>query len=526
MSFMWLKENGQKRNSIEINNKFNSIKNLLLHEPFFSIPNLVWLFLALDILTRLFWIGRESIWLDESLSIIHASETASLGNLLNLYSFGKHWGTDHPLLYYLLLHEYINFLWTYKGIPNETVLRILSAIFGVIILPMVYFAGKLIDKKVGILASFLLLMNTCNLYYSQMGRMYTLTSLLVLMSSFVFYGLLTEKKDNAYSKYINYIFISILLIYADYVGFLVLGFHCIYGVVYYWISKDLYRLKRLLISYSIMFILYLPWLPVFYSPLKRGGTDWMGVPSIYDASYALRSVMGLPIDTNPSLILNWIVFLILVLFLIIGIITSFKDKVSFNSLVAAICAIPLFMFFISLFTNLHIFSERQISAFAPEFDLILATGLVRSYQSIPRVKPPISKGFVIATLILGASLMIVSMYSYYVTDTYEDWRSAARYIEENIQSHDFIVFDAGFCKTPFEFYFNLTRFDTLGMNEDSKLIDSPIDPFKYSTIWVVLSHTKHGVDDYIKWIDESSIKYNLTKKGFRKIDILQFDIIR
>lgn len=191
-----------KQNNLWIIYKFYSIKKFFMFESIFSIPYLVWLFLAFDILTRFFWIGKESIWLDEATSIVHASEIPSISNLINIYSFGCHWYTNHPLLYYLLLHEYIDFLGTYRAVPNETVLRSLSAVLGIIILPITYLAGKLIDKRVGVLASLLILVNTCNLYYSQTGRMYTLTSLLVLTSSYFFYILLMGDKNNFYFKYI------------------------------------------------------------------------------------------------------------------------------------------------------------------------------------------------------------------------------------------------------------------------------------------------------------------------------------
>lgn len=513
------------RKNPEIMHKFNSIKEFLMYEPIFSIPNLVWLFFAFDILTRFFWIGRESIWLDEAISIVHASEIPSTGNLFDIYLFGNSWNTDHPLFYYLLLHEYINFLGIYKAVPDETALRSLSAILGIIIFPIIYYAGKLIDKSVGILASLLMLVNTCNLYYSQMGRMYTMTSLLVLLSSYFFYILLTRKKDASYRQYIYYILISTILIYTDYVGFLVLGFQFLYGIVYYWISKDKFRLRRLLISISSIFLLYLPWLPVFYRKLSEGGTSWMIAPSIDQGLKALISVIGIQLGSSyPSSIIIRLIFTILVLFLIIGMVSSFKDRINFNTLMAAICIIPLVMFFISSFTSVHIFSDRQISAFSPEFDLVLATGLIRSYSLFPESKPRILSGFVIATILCSIILMIGYMHSYYVTDTYEDWRDATEYVKDNIQSNNIILFDDSSVRKPFAFYFNLKKVEALYINRDLKSIELPIDPLKYKTIWVILSHTDHNEQMYSKWLNSIGVKYGVSRQNFRKIEILQFKI--
>lgn len=323
-----------------------------------------------------------------------------------------------------------------------------------------------------------------------------------------------------------YILISTLLIYADYVGFLVLGFQFIYGIIYYWISKDLFRLRRLLVSVLMIFFLYLPWFPVLYRTLKDSGANWMAAPTIFQIFGAFASVIGIQIDGNyPHVYMNRIIFIILSLFFFISLIISFRDKKNFNTLMTATCMIPIFMLLLSLFTDLHIFSERQISAFSPEFDIVLATGLIRSCSLFPKIKPRIVAGFVVATILCSAILMIGSMHFYYVTDTNEDWRDAARYVEDNIQSNDAILFDASFVRKPFEFYLNLNRFEVLGINRNLKSIELTVDPSKYNNIWIILSHTEHGEQDYSKLLNNTKIKYDLSWQNFRGIKLLQFKII-
>ncbi len=503
---------------------FGKVKTFLLHESNFSTPNIIWVFLALDILTRFFWISRESIWLDEASSISTMQGIPDFGHLVDTYAFNTQWTSPHSIFYYLLLRAYLDFLGINGTIPSEAVLRSLSAIFGILILPLTYYAGRLIDKNVGILASFLILINSSNLYYSQMGRMYTLDSFLILISSYFFYILLSQE-GNSYRSYVYYIVTASILIYTDYVGLLVLSTHFLYSTLYYLITADRNRMKSVIISFASIFILYLPWMPAFTQKFRENGTGWMVAPTIMQALGALSCVIGVQSPCLPiSLGMGKPIFAILILFLIIGLIISFKDKIKINSLMAAICVIPVMMFLIS-FINVPIFNERQISSFAPEIDLILATGIIRSSSLFPRLNHSALSGFALITILFSTILMTGNMYSYYIIDTYEDWRGTAQYIDENIQNNDIILFDAFYIRKPFEFYSRTRDVDVQGINRSSELITPLENASKYKTIWVVLSHTKHNEDDYTQWLNDANIKYEMSLKRLRFIDILRFNLV-
>lgn len=506
---------------------FDKVKTFLLYESIFSAPNIVWVFLAIDVLTRFFWIGRESIWLDEANSINTMQRIPAFEHLVDTYAFSTQWNSPHSIFYYLLLRVYLFFLGINGTVPSEVVLRSLSAIFGILILPLTYYAGRLIDKDVGILASLLILMNSSNLYYSQMGRMYTLDSFLIIMSSYLFYILLS-REDTSYRQYIYYISISSILIYTDYIGLLVLGTHFLYGLFYYLITADRIRIKRVMISFICIFLLYLPWMPAFIQKFRENGTGWMVAPTIIQALGALACVIGAKLPDLPfsssigKFIFGVLVFGILVLFLVIGFIISFKDKKKINSLMAAICMIPLAMFFIS-FISVPIFNERQISSFAPEIDLILATGLMRSSSLFPGFNYSVLDRIILVSILFSTVLMIGNIYLYYTVDTYEDWRGTAKYIDENIREGDGILFDAYYIKKPFGFY-SKSKDVYLEIDRSSELIDPLENISEYKIVWVILSHTKHNKDDYIRWLNGTKIKYEMSLKHFRSIDILRCNI--
>lgn len=135
-------------------------------------PILLVLILILATLLRFVGLGTESLWRDEIDSVLTAR--LSLSSLLT-----EPTGNKQPL-YFLALH-----FWTLVFGESETSVRFPSALMGLLTVIATYGLGKLVGNKwTGLGAAFLVAISPVMVWYSQETRMYTLTSFLLLSSSF------------------------------------------------------------------------------------------------------------------------------------------------------------------------------------------------------------------------------------------------------------------------------------------------------------------------------------------------------
>lgn len=111
---------------------------------------------------RIYNLGTESYWHDEFIMVRVASE--SLSYIYNEALDGR------PPVYVVSAHFWIKLFGT-----SETATRSLSAIFGIVSIPMMYLVGKqLYNRKLGILSAFLISVSQFQIYYSQEFRYYSL----------------------------------------------------------------------------------------------------------------------------------------------------------------------------------------------------------------------------------------------------------------------------------------------------------------------------------------------------------------
>ena len=146
---------------------------------------MIWAALALALVLRVINLN-QSLWLDEAISAL-AVRDYSYSQIISAFIIGD----THPPLYYFILKA-----WSGAFGYWEPTLRVLSVIFGVLTVYVVYLIAKKIGgKKLGIVSSFLLAPAPLHIYYSQEIRMYSLSSLAVSLAVFLFIRLL-DKNPN------------------------------------------------------------------------------------------------------------------------------------------------------------------------------------------------------------------------------------------------------------------------------------------------------------------------------------------
>jgi mannosyltransferase len=234
---------------------------------FRNVSRSLWILSGITILAgflRLLYLGRESLWWDESLSVAVAHlDWKSLWNLLSRFE-------GNMALYYGLLHLWINF-----G-ESEHVVRSLSTLAGLMAVPSIYALGRrLFGTKVGLIGAMLLATNTFHIKYSQEARGYALLVLLVILSSLF---LLRAIEDHSVGNWAGYVLTSVCAVYSHFFGVLVIGAQLISLAVF--LPRNV-PWKRLLVSLSLIAFLLLPAALFVIGNGSTSRLGWIPRPTVY-----------------------------------------------------------------------------------------------------------------------------------------------------------------------------------------------------------------------------------------------------
>src|SRR5271166_302117 len=125
---------------------------------------------------RLSHLGSKSLWLDEGATV--ALARASWQHFAWVWWYGE---ANLQTVYFLLMR-----VWIHGGL-SEAWLRLPSALFGIVSVPLMYIvARRFVPTGAALASAALLTFSPAHVYYSQEARSYTLTIFLVLLSSYFF----------------------------------------------------------------------------------------------------------------------------------------------------------------------------------------------------------------------------------------------------------------------------------------------------------------------------------------------------
>ncbi|MBK8367157.1 MAG: glycosyltransferase family 39 protein [Bacteroidetes bacterium] len=210
-------------------------------DKFFSnnsqkITNRLWLYffiiVLVNILFKIIQLGLSSFWYDEIVSV----ESASLdfGHIKHV----SEWDNNPPFYYYCLS------VWIKLFNDSEFCVRLLSVIFSSLSAGVIFLlANKFFNKITAIVVSFLYLSSNFLYFYSHEARAYTLISLLVLVSSYLF---LNFRENNSWKHLIFLGIINFLITYTHYIAGLVVVFEVLLMLFYF--DKK----QKIKFSYSIL----------------------------------------------------------------------------------------------------------------------------------------------------------------------------------------------------------------------------------------------------------------------------------
>ncbi len=478
----------------------------------------------LSLALRFYHLGGESYWYDEIIMLRVAQD--------NIWAIIE---GARPPLYIILAHFWIKLFGT-----GEAATRSLSAIFGVASIPMIYLLGReLFDRRVGLIAAFLMAVSQFQIYYSQDFRYY---SLFVLTSLLSFYFLIIALRKRTITSFILYVLFAILLFYTHAFGvfiifaqnvYVFLRWHACRGFKIHWITGQALILAALV-----------PRIVNSFSNVvegKAGPMNWLPDPSVFAPLLTLRNFIGSGLD-YPS----WKTVLVGAGFFVLATATYilWKGKTEWMAglrdlltgfgviigkrnellLLAIWLVIPVLVPLALSRVFGPMYHDRYMIGASPAFYLILAFLLAKFRRVVPE---SITLGFLVIVITPGLA-------DFYVSPVREQWREAAAYVDHYSSNDDVIIFaESGSDqnRATFNWYYK-GHLSECGINEhlkdyatiDNEFVKCMKGPGRF---WLVVREVPNPVPDFTGFFlnnTKRNIKL-IMERRLTKITVYLFQLI-
>src|SRR5271165_2527259 len=157
---------------------------------------------------RLFHLGTKSLWLDEGATVTLAR--MAWPHFVHVWWYGE---ASFQGAFFVLMRG-----WVHLG-QSEAWVRLPAAIFGIASIPLLYLvARKLVGVTPALASAAILAFSPTHVYYSQEARSYTMTILLVLVSSWFFARAVETDREGDWALWTIF---SVLAVYSHYFASLV-----------------------------------------------------------------------------------------------------------------------------------------------------------------------------------------------------------------------------------------------------------------------------------------------------------------
>lgn len=457
---------------------------------------------------RIYNLGGESVWYDESISIA----VAKLG-LGEQISWIHKMNDNNPPLYYTLLH-----FWVPLAGDSEFSSRFPSALFGSLSLFVIYGVGSLLfDRRTGLLAAFLMALPVFNIWFSQEARAYSLMAFLALLS---FYFLLKLMISGRKLHAAAYVISTLCLLYSHYFGLFVVAAQNIFCFTQFIRHR---RIQELSIGkwITLQLLTGLLFLPCLFLLIKNAAAIhqegfWIPQPGP-------RDIYNYFVNYSGSDYLLWL----LLLFSVLAVINPsrlagvkylgrvFKPSADYSDslkltyagriylLLIWLSAVVLIPYAISQFSS-PILLYRYTIAAAPAFYILASRGIA-SLQSGRLVIPAACIIFL---------LSVPGLRGYYSEIEKYQWREVISDIQKEAGQGDYIVVYPRFEIEPAAYYLK---------RDDLKLGFLSGDFMSYTgigdkNVWLVLS-THRGIEKNVIRLGLAGRYKFLSAKSYKGLDL-------
>lgn len=332
---------------------------------FYELALIVGIIIAAFVM-RYYGIDRQSLWADELFGISTALSPHFVDIIPRLLA------DSHP-------PGYLSFLYFYVPLfgDSELQLRLHSLIAGTALVLITYFFGRrYFSAATGLLGALLLAVNYESIYYSQEARAYAMLAVTCLLSLYYFLGFIINGTCSNKDKFLFVIFSSAAM-YLHYSGVVFVGCE---GIIYA-IALCHNRSQRFfiegLIIFSVLGLLYAPWLGTMYHHMI-GFSDYWGGSQVVDsknlvslADFLLGPYWGY---SQYFFLGSWLLCFTL------GLQILFPKRWQFLGsqyacallITACIAAMPIAVFYIKSQISMPVFQERHFVILTPLIMLMAA----------------------------------------------------------------------------------------------------------------------------------------------------------
>ncbi|MHB0998960.1 MAG: glycosyltransferase family 39 protein [Armatimonadota bacterium] len=409
------------------------------------IPLLLILLIAAGI--RLYRLGAQSIWGDESLTLLfYTAGNSGLDVLQNIWRSG-----GHPPFYFLIVHY-----WFELG-KSEFMLRFPSVIFGLASIPVMYaLTNRLFGRRTALFAASIMALSPIHIWYSQEARMYTLQLLLGLSSILTFVRYQQERRS---IDIILYVIFSVLGFYTQIYSALLTASLGIYVIITAFKKKK--ELAVWVGAHALILLGVLPWLMKLARVTSNGvHVAYQRPAGIQDLGYSIYTfcvgyslgptVAELHYESAKQAIMSnltsiTIPMLIFGSVLILGIIDIRRRGIWQFWITLCILIIPAALAIaLSIYPGIPL-NARYILISAVPFWIILALGIQRCLDGRYLKLLPAAMAVIVG----------LSLYNHYFDSRYtkQDIRSAAEIINKQGRPGDAVLVSSVELGGPFIYYF-------------------------------------------------------------------------
>ena len=390
----------------------------------------LWLLLILAISSglRLYRLERQSLWFDEAYSVFMArNDPATL--------WKQQAADSSPTFYYSLLHYWIQLFGS-----SEFSVRLLSALFGILLIPLLFVAGReLFNRSVGLCAAIIAGISPIHIYYSQEARMYTLLSFMSLVSFLMLHLSLGKNRKR---HWIGYVLSTTLCLYTHNFGVMLVLAQGIYCAVALYEKKDTAVSFRCFISAAGVLIAYVPRMLVLFGQMGGQMNQWIDPISTGElmstlTHFALQS-WRLPLTHAMSLLIA-VASPVCGVLLLLGM--GYRNSPWQRAFLVSYLIVPLAIAaLISLRMPVFVAGRYDMLVF-PAFCLCIAAGLYK-------VKWPLLRYGLYIFIGVATSLVLSRYYVHYEKS---NDKVVAAYIQKSAADGDIIV-TTELSMLPFEYY--------------------------------------------------------------------------
>lgn len=426
-------------------------------------------FLAFSLYT--FRLDYQSLWYDEGFSVYLAR--MSLGEIATRTAHDI-----HPPFYYYLLH-----FWILVFGSTEFSLRFLSAVFGVLTVPLLWATGRrMLGGGSGLLSAALVAISPLFLWYSQEARMYTLVTFLCLLSTYLLLRV-TAGDGRRALLWTAYVVTNVVAVYSHFYAFFVLAFQLLFFLGW-WALESRWRPRQGwpilvvgLVSQGAVVAAYLPWSGFV---LQRYGADvsyWEGTLRVgevlrktlitFTTGHSVLEILAQPIAVGYLLILA-AALAVLTLRALRRPTSAQSDDAAPVPLIDSrpwltllglllYLGLPCLLLLVISYQRAK-FHPRYLMLSAPAFFLLIAGGLATLFDLGGRKASRGRVAALVAGYVLLCYLAVTSGYAVYnayfdINFLKDDFRSAARFIEEHKGENEVVILTSGHYFPVFTYYY-------------------------------------------------------------------------